>query len=641
MFRSSAAARRASASRRPSGRPLQFEPLESRNLLAASITPLSVPQLSSRPGAAATLYLDFDGNVEKQWGSHTNVVTTPYDTDGNKASFSAAELAAIREIWARVAEDYAPFNLNVTTVAPPVIADRVAARVAIGGSYSDWYGSTAGGVSYVGRFAGGASNVAYVFANTLGSGNPRYVAEAASHEAGHLFGLEHQATWNSGQLVSEYSAGTAALAPIMGVSYYADRTTWANGPTTDGPTAAQDDLSLIASSANGFGYVPDDYGSTIATAAALPVGGASISLAGLIGRNNDRDVFKFTTGGGQVSFSLNVGQYGANLDGVLELQNATGQTLVAANPANSFGASLMTTVAAGTYYLVVHSSGGYGDLGRYTLHGNIAAATTTPGSQPQPPTSPPQDQPEGESTPPPVTTTSRIVDDGTATFASAGSWNKLTGIGYASDTQWSAAGSGGTSTWTFAGLAPGQYRVAATWSGSALNAVDAPFSVSGGSRLLSTVRVNQQRAASTFASDGATWQNLGTFTITGNTLTVRLNGSASGRVVADAIRLERVYSTSGGSVPSQAEIAAAIGATEFMTPLGPPANKPLHRSPVSVVAVTADNFLQPAEPWSPIAGQCGSESALHAAQDDRADALSPPAVDAALADVHLVDEALG
>src|SRR5262245_33371865 len=111
-------------------RQMNLERLEDRSLLAG----LAVSQLSSRPGAPASLYLDFDGNVLSQWGSHSNVVTPPYDTDGNKASFSAGELAAIREIWSRVAEDYAPFNINVTTVPPPLIADRLAARIAIGGS---------------------------------------------------------------------------------------------------------------------------------------------------------------------------------------------------------------------------------------------------------------------------------------------------------------------------------------------------------------------------------------------------------------------------------------------------------------------------------------------------------------------------
>jgi hypothetical protein len=534
---------RASAKRRSTQRPLRVEPLESRHMMTASTSPLGVPLLSSRPGAPATLYLDFDGNVERQWGTHANVVTPPYDTDGNKASFSATEVAAIREIWARVAEDYAPFNLNVTTAPPAVIADRVAARVAIGGSYSDWYGSSAGGVSYVGGFAGGASNVAFVFASTLGNGNPRYVAEAASHEAGHLFGLAHQGAWNGSHLVSEYNSGTAAWAPIMGLSYYAQRTTWTNGPTTSGPTANQDELSVIASSTNGFGYAPDDYGNTIATAAALPISGSSVNIGGLIGRNDDRDVFKFATAGGAATFTLDVAQYGPNLDGVLELDNAAGQTIAAANPSNTLGASLATALAAGTYYLVVHASGGYGNLGRYALHGSIAAAGTVTGSQPPPSTT--QNPPTGSTSP--ATVTGRVVDDGAAAFASLGGWTTLSGPGYASDIRWSGAGSGATSTWSFTGLAPGQYRLAATWTGSALNATDAPFTISDGTHVLSSVRVNQQRAASTFTDGGASWQNLGTVSITGSTLTVRLSSSASGRVMADAIRLERVYSTSGGS----------------------------------------------------------------------------------------------
>jgi hypothetical protein len=526
-------------------RRLWIESLESRNLLTVGPS-LGVPAFSSRPGAPATLYLDFDGNVEQQWGNHANVVTPPYDTDGNKSSFSAGEIAAIDEIWARVAEDYAPFNLNVTTVPPPRIGDRVAARVAIGGSYSDWYGGSAGGVSFVGGFSSGASNVAYVFSNSLNSGNPTFVAEAASHEAGHLFGLEHQATWSGTKLVSEYNAGTAGWAPIMGNSYYADRTTWANGATSDSPTLRQDELSVIASTANGFGYAADDFGNTIATAAALPLTGSTTRVNGLIGKNDDRDIFKFMTNGGTASFAVDVAPFGPDLDAALELQNASGTPLVVANSTMGFDASLSKTLAAGTYYLVVHSSGGYGNLGRYVLSGTISAAVATPSSQP-----PPSPTPTTTPSPTPTTSTTTssnaaIANDATAAFASAGAWTKLTGVGYSNNAQWSAAGSGTTATWTFSGLTPGQYQIAATWFGSALNATDAPFSIASGAQSLASVRVNQQRAASTFSSGGVGWQNLGTVTIVGNTLTVRLNSSASGRVIADAIRIQRVTSTSGG-----------------------------------------------------------------------------------------------
>lgn len=560
------------------------------------MTALAVPQLSSRPGAGVALYLDFDGNVERQWGSHTNVITPVYDIDSNKSSYSAAELAAIREIWASVSEDYAPFNINVTTVAPPTIADKVAARIAIGGSYSDWYGSVAGGVSYVGGFSSVASNVAFVFANTLDNGNPRFVAEAASHEAGHLFGLEHQATWSGGQLVTEYNAGTAVWAPIMGVGYYAERTIWANGPTTAGPTSRQDDLSIIASSANGFGYAADDYGNTIATAATMPIASGNVNLAGLIGRNNDRDVFKFTTSGGAVNFKLDVSQYGPNLDSVLELQNSAGKTLSLANPTNTLGASLTATLAAGTYYFVVHSSGGYGNLGRYTIHGTVAGVTISPSSQspPSTPKAPPQDDGEDEAvtTPPATSATVRIGDDGDTTFSSAGAWQKLTGAGYASDTHWAGAGTAATSTWNFTGLAPGQYRLAASWSGSLLNAPDAPYLVSSSGRILGTVKVNQQRAANTFTADGASWQNLGTFTIRGDSITVRLNSVASGRVIADAIRLERVYSTSGGSMFQQAGLVDATGSVVFATPLTPSAIQFRQQSPAAILAAAADGYFQ-------------------------------------------------
>ena len=67
MFASrSRLARRAFLQYRPS-----LESLEGRLLMAG----LDVPQLSSRPGAAATIYLDFDGHFESSWGSFSNVTT--------------------------------------------------------------------------------------------------------------------------------------------------------------------------------------------------------------------------------------------------------------------------------------------------------------------------------------------------------------------------------------------------------------------------------------------------------------------------------------------------------------------------------------------------------------------------------------
>ena len=321
-------------------------------------------------------------------------------------------------------------------------------------------------------------------------------------------------------------------------------------------------------------------------------------------------MFKFTTRGGPVSFTLDVPPYGPDLDGVLELQNSAGKTVAIANPANSFGGALTTSLAAGTYYVAVHSSGGYGNLGRYTLHGTIAAATTTPSTPPPPALPPqplPQDQGEGEgpatpppATPPPVTPpqpppsvpTIQIADDGDGAFSSIGTWQKLTGAGYSSDTHWAPAGNSAASTWNFAGLAPGQYRVAATWTGSRLNAADAPFAISSGGKLLATAHVNQQRAASTFTSGGAAWQNLGTFTISGNSLTVRLNSSTGGRVVADAIRLERASMPPAAAAPcARADIVSTADEIDLL-PLPDASNfrRPPSLHPAAVDAVLASSI---------------------------------------------------
>src|SRR5262249_19155529 len=80
-----------------------LEPLEGRLLMAG----LDVPQLSSRPGAAATIYLDFDGHFQASWGSFSNITSPAYDRDNNPTSFSATELSSINDIWTRVAEDFA------------------------------------------------------------------------------------------------------------------------------------------------------------------------------------------------------------------------------------------------------------------------------------------------------------------------------------------------------------------------------------------------------------------------------------------------------------------------------------------------------------------------------------------------------
>ncbi len=48
----------------------------------------------------------------------SNITTRAFDMDGNRASFTNAERAAIIDIWRAVAEDFAPFDVDITTEDP-------------------------------------------------------------------------------------------------------------------------------------------------------------------------------------------------------------------------------------------------------------------------------------------------------------------------------------------------------------------------------------------------------------------------------------------------------------------------------------------------------------------------------------------
>lgn len=328
-----------------------------------------VPALSSNPSATAKLYLDFDGEPAQSWGSYSVTATPAYSTDSDTANFSDSELANIQQIWARVAEKYSPFNIDVTTINPGSFADKVATKVVIGGNGS-WTGQTYGGIAYIGGFYNSSSNTAWVFEDNLGNGNVKYTAEAAAHESGHTFGLRHQSLYDAnGVKTQEYYQGTSAIAPTMGNSYYAARGLWYYGTSTSASTY-QDDLAILSNTLNGFGYRADDFGSVIGSATSAMSGSSTFSISGVIEKMTDKDFFSFTTDAGNVSLTGSVAAYGATLDLKLELFNASGQQIAIADT-TSLGESLSLTLAAGTYCVAVGSHGGYGDVGQYTLSGTI------------------------------------------------------------------------------------------------------------------------------------------------------------------------------------------------------------------------------------------------------------------------------
>lgn len=637
----------------------------------SSSSPLSaLPQLSSNSGARVKLFLDFNGNFESTWGSYRNVTTRVFDQDGDATTFSANEISTIREIWARVSEDYAPFNIDVTTIDPGNFANGAAVRLAIGGNYSDWFGQAAGGVAYVGGFTNSASNTGYVFSDALGHGTARYVAEATSHEAGHLFGLLHQSTWVNGQLQDEYNSGNSGWAPIMGVGYYSTRTTWHNGTSDAGANAYQDDVSILAGAVNGFGLRADDYSNSFSTPSNLPINGTSVNFGGLIGSRTDVDVFQFNTGGGNVNFQMNVAQFGNNLDGAIEIRNSAGNVVSVSDPGASFGASLSTSLSAGSYFLVVRGSGtfgnsSYGNMGQYTITGSLTPAAQAPevsvlvgtsdiadggtidfgstttghsvdrvvtvknvgtadlsvnsitsaipagftlvsnlstvtlhagqsisftlrlsaaatGSFGGDISFANSDANEGtydlhlqgmvtSATSGSGTTTPQIIDDGAAGNTLTGSWRVGT-RGHDGDVHVASKANSDTavSRWTFNNIAPGEYRVYASWTGDRANASNTPITFVAGTQNLGTVYVNQRVASGGYSAAGTNWSLVKTLTLSGSTLRVVLSNSANGNVVADAVRIERIGATSStarGAVLDSGDDTSSPGSGVFVASL--------------------------------------------------------------------------
>lgn len=175
----------------------------------------ALPRLVSRPGAEKTLYLDFAGYVfdDRANLSHATdparnpslaglkcVRTAPFAYEGEFQGRPRPTAAAVEDIWHMVAEDFAAFDLNVTTVEPPLddlrktSADdaRYGVRVVVGfalapdGTRVPWF-REGGGVSQWGSFDAAHDVPAFVFSES----SRHYIAAQATHEVGHTLGLHH------------------------------------------------------------------------------------------------------------------------------------------------------------------------------------------------------------------------------------------------------------------------------------------------------------------------------------------------------------------------------------------------------------------------------------------------------------------
>ncbi len=349
--------------------------------------------LNSNTNADHIIYLDFDGHTTTNtpWnnsGANSSIETPAYDTDGDTSSFSTAEQETIWRIWQRVAEDFSPFNVNVTTEAPS--SDRLVRsgssdsqwgiRAVVGGDGLWFDNDRIDGVAQQNSFTSDTDIPAFIFEDNLalGNGNEISTAETISHEVGHTLGLEH----DGNDLVEYYQGhgtGVTGWAPIMGYSDFRSVTQWSQGEYQNAENT-EDDLAIITGD-NGFGYRTDDYGDSLVSADALTVGGDQAQTYGIIETNVDVDWFSFSSATGAIDLAINAFERGANLDILARLYNSAGQLLQESNPLGSLSASFDTNLTSGDYFLSVTGTGtgnantgysDYGSLGQYSISGTIA-----------------------------------------------------------------------------------------------------------------------------------------------------------------------------------------------------------------------------------------------------------------------------
>jgi hypothetical protein len=326
---------------------INLEGEQNAGTTTAATTPASIPpptspvfQLQSLPTVPYVVLLDFDGQYVSggRWNGGNPI-------DAQPGNFTEAD---ITNIWKMVSEDYRPFNLNITTSEAVFQAAAKGRRMRCIFTSTNTAAPGSGGVAYVNSFTWTDDTPCWVFnAGVKGAG------EAGSHEVGHTMGLSHD-----------------------GRNLSSGKEEYANNP--------QDDVSIIGSSKNGFGFRKDEDGNSTSSAKSLALsttGSILSSNYGIITTSTDLDYYSFTSSGGNVSITVNPSASYPDLDIILKLLNSSGSVIATSDPTNTQSATLTNSIAAGQYYILVDGTGqgdpfttGYSDyasIGEYTITGSV------------------------------------------------------------------------------------------------------------------------------------------------------------------------------------------------------------------------------------------------------------------------------
>lgn len=323
--------------------------------------------LASNSGSDYILYLDFDGETVHSragdfWLGSSSVEIPAFDL--SSLGWQGREQEAIDAITEFIQEDYAPYDITITTEKP---TSSEFTTIYIGGT-NDWFrpGSNIIGLATYDPGNTDPSNFGFAFTEELGvyqqfcNGDllkfSEYAANLISHEAAHTYGANH---------VSDTSALMNPYLP------YSPNTSMFGSGTIPGTTSTQDTQSLLGSNL-GYAQSSDDHGDDSQHATTV---NPTNTINALLERRDDVDAFAFTPNTtGIMTIDIDTSDFG-NLDSLLSVYQNT--SLLAQNDNYGGNDSLVSfNVTAGLQYTVLIASANSNSSGTYAL--NLDAPDATP-----------------------------------------------------------------------------------------------------------------------------------------------------------------------------------------------------------------------------------------------------------------------
>jgi hypothetical protein len=351
-----------------------------------SVLPNGTPVHHSKPGAPWTIYLDFDGEASfasTAWRLSTRSLSA-LTIDSDASNFNADEGAVISRIWGRVAEDWTPFDVDVTTERPSSIGSTVLWSIITKRPSEAGMGPGVGGVSLfnAGYMPFGLETPTFTFWEPFGATNHSTIADVITQENGHMFGLFHDGLSSATgpfEYYGGHGTGPTSWGPVMGAPLARNVTQWSRGEYPGainlgyGGWPLQDDIAIIAGK---LGFRADDFANTIAGARPM-----AQPTMGVITSTADVDVFALPIANDVhieiTPFRAGELTDGGNLDVAADILNAAGVVVATVDDVNETAASLTADLPSTPHFLRVRPSfdptnyTAYASLGGYTVSGTF------------------------------------------------------------------------------------------------------------------------------------------------------------------------------------------------------------------------------------------------------------------------------